>query len=398
MNIRCTSLTLASAVVVAVISTLFVPHKLPHPSHETHASSRYYLESRLSWIRQNEKLHHHHHHKHHHHHRLKPIPEPICNDFPPDFPPAPADNQSAVLCVDRNGCCNFTKVQAAIDAVVSSDQTRTIIWINAGIYFEKVTIPSTKPNITLQGQGMYSTAIVWNDTANSTGGTFFSASLTVFAPNFIAKNISFMNVAPRANPGDVGAQAVAIKISGDMAAFWGCGFFGSQDTLHDDKGRHYFRDCFIQGSIDFIFGNGRSLYEGCKLSSIANAVADGSKFITGAITAQGRKTIDDNTGFVFVNCTIGGTGRIWLGRAWMPFSTVIFAYTFMPQIISPDGWSDLNDATRDQTTFYAEYQCTGRGADTSLRVPYLQKLNETQASSFISISYIDGDQWLLPYQ
>lgn len=69
------------------------------------------------------------------------------------------------------------------------------------------------------------------------------------------------NLAPIAQPGEVSAQAVAIRVGGDQAAFWGCGFFGGQDTLHDDKGRHYFKECFIQGSIDFIFGNGRSLYE-----------------------------------------------------------------------------------------------------------------------------------------
>lgn len=62
-------------------------------------------------------------------------------------------------------------------------------------------------------------------------------------------------------PGVVGAQAVAIRVGGDQAAFWGCGFFGAQDTLHDDRGRHYFKDCYIQGSIDFIFGNGKSFYE-----------------------------------------------------------------------------------------------------------------------------------------
>ena len=68
-------------------------------------------------------------------------------------------------------------------------------------------------------------------------------------------------MAPIPNPGDIGGQAVALSISGDQAAFWGCGFFGAQDTLHDDKGRHYFRDCYIQGSIDFIYGNGKSFYQ-----------------------------------------------------------------------------------------------------------------------------------------
>ena len=69
------------------------------------------------------------------------------------------------------------------------------------------------------------------------------------------------NLAPIPTPGAEGAQAVAMRISGDQAEFRGCGFFGAQDTLHDDKGRHYFKDCYIQGSIDFIFGNARSLYE-----------------------------------------------------------------------------------------------------------------------------------------
>lgn len=69
------------------------------------------------------------------------------------------------------------------------------------------------------------------------------------------------NTAPPASPGDIGNQAVALRIVGDQAAFYGCGFYGAQDTLHDDRGRHYFKECFIQGSIDFIFGNARSLYE-----------------------------------------------------------------------------------------------------------------------------------------
>lgn len=69
------------------------------------------------------------------------------------------------------------------------------------------------------------------------------------------------NTAPRPSPGDVGAQAVALRIAGDQAAFYGCGIYGAQDTLLDDRGRHFFRDCFIEGSIDFIFGNARSLYQ-----------------------------------------------------------------------------------------------------------------------------------------
>eukprot|EP01018_Ginkgo_biloba_P020333 Gb_41519 [translate_table: standard] len=161
-----------------------------------------------------------------------------------------------------DGCGNFTTVQKAVDAVPDNNPNRTIIVITAGVYKEKVSVSDTKPNITFQGQGYLKTSIAWNDTANSSHGTIYSASVSVFALNFIARNISFQNTAPAANPGDVGGQAVALRISGDKAAFYGCGFYGAQDTLHDDRGRHYFKECLIQGSIDFIFGNARSLYEG----------------------------------------------------------------------------------------------------------------------------------------
>lgn len=332
------------------------------------------------------------------HHRHKPSTsnQTICGDFPPNIPP-PDTNTTVFLCVDRNGCCNFTSVQSAVNAVADFSSKRTVVWINKGMYFEKVTIPVKKQNITFQGQGFTTTAVAWNDTAKSANGTFYSASVAVFGANFIAMNISFMNLAPIAQPGEVDAQAVAIRVGGDQAAFWGCGFFGGQDTLHDDKGRHYFKECFIQGSIDFIFGNGRSLYENCTIISIAKPVTPGAKVINGVVTAHGRSLSDDNTGFSFVNCSIGGTGRIWLGRAWRPFARVIYANTYMTDIIASEGWNDFNSPDRDQTVFFGEYRCSGPGANSALRAPYGQKLNDTQASPFLNISYIDGDQWLQPF-
>ncbi|KAH6797188.1 Pectin lyase-like superfamily protein [Perilla frutescens var. hirtella] len=338
------------------------------------------------------RIHRHRHDHHRHKDDNKPTNKTtICDNFPPDFPP-PDTNTTSFFCVDTNGCCNFTTVQAAVDAVGVMSPKRNIIWINSGIYFEKVTIPKTKPNITFQGQGYTATAIVWNDTANSAHGTFYSGSVQVFSTNFIAKNIT-----PMPAPGAVGAQAVAIRIAGDEAAFWGCGFFGAQDTLHDDRGRHYFRDCYVQGSIDFIFGNGKSFYQNCRINSIASPVAAGAKVINGAVTAQGRASKDENSGFAFVNCSIGGTGRIWLGRAWRPFSTAVFAYTFMSDIIASEGWNDFNDPTRDQSIFYGEYNCTGDGANTTSRASYVQRLNDTQALPFLNLSFIDADQWLQPF-
>nr|GMC82173.1 probable pectinesterase 15 [Ipomoea batatas] len=190
-----------------------------------------------------------------------------CDDSKWDSPLVSTYNVSRVMTVDLNGCANFTSVQKAIDAVPDFSPVTTLIIIDSGTYREKVAVNKSKINLIIQGQGYLNTAISWNDTANSTGGTSSSYTFGAFAPKFIAYNISFQNTAPPPSQGVTGAQALAISILGDQSAFYGCGFYGAQDTLNDHRGRHYFKQCFIQGSIDFIFGNGRSLYEVCSIST-----------------------------------------------------------------------------------------------------------------------------------
>lgn len=69
------------------------------------------------------------------------------------------------------------------------------------------------------------------------------------------------NTSPVPKPGASGKQAVALRVSADNAAFVGCRFLGAQDTLYDHSGRHYYKECYIEGSVDFIFGNALSLFE-----------------------------------------------------------------------------------------------------------------------------------------
>ncbi|PON42047.1 Pectinesterase, Tyr active site [Trema orientale] len=191
-------------------------------------------------------------------------------------------------------------------------------------------------------------------------------------------------------PHEVGSrkgQAVAVRISGTKAAFYNCSFYGTQDTLYDHKGLHYFNNCFIQGSVDFIFGYGRSFYEKCHLNSTAKKVA--------WLTAQKRSSSSLESGFSFKDSVVTGSGHLYLGRAWGDYSRVVFSYTFMDNIVLPQGWSDWGDQKRDLNVYYGEYKCSGPGANLTGRVQWARMLTDEEAKPFIGTYYVAGDTWLI---
>ncbi|KAK9715428.1 hypothetical protein RND81_06G164400 [Saponaria officinalis] len=301
---------------------------------------------------------------------------------------------SYILTVSKNpNTGDFTTIQDAIDSLPLINLVRVIIKVKSGIYEEKVNIPQLKAFVSIEGEGADNTIVEWGDTAQTIGpngrqlGTFGSATFAVNSPYFIAKNITFKNTYPAPAPGAIGKQAVAFRISADTAAFVGCKFLGAQDTLYDHFGRHYYKDCYIEGTVDFIFGNGLSLFEGCEVHAIAQKL--------GAVTAQGRKSMLDDTGFSFVNCKVTGSGVLYLGRAWGPFSRVVFAYTYMDNIIIPKGWSDWGDPNRDMTVYYGQYKCKGPGASFAGRVAWSKELTDDEAKPFLSLNFIDGSEWIV---
>ncbi|KAG6405266.1 hypothetical protein SASPL_132853 [Salvia splendens] len=304
------------------------------------------------------------------------------------------DDRSKVIVVSQNGSGDSLTVQGAVDLVPVNNIHRVKIHILPGVYREKVHIPANKPYITLIGEEGRAgeTVITWHDKAgdlNAAGGyigTWNSSSVTVLSDYFCASYITFQNtVVVKGDLGVNGYQAVALRIGGDHAMFYRVRFLGSQDTLLDESGSHYFLECFIQGTTDFIFGRARSLYKHCNIS----VVADGF-----AIAAHHRDSPLIDTGFSFVNCTVTGTGDLFLGRAWGAYSRIIYSYTDFNITVRPEGWQDWGFPSRRNTTVFGLYECRGRGAERNTTQDWSKAMNITEAMPFLNTDFIEGEHWL----
>ncbi|XP_073221162.1 pectinesterase QRT1 [Cicer arietinum] len=296
-----------------------------------------------------------------------------------------------VIVVDHNGHGHSKTVQGAVDLVPDWNKHRIKIYIYPGIY--RVFVPITKPYISFIGRRNQTSMpiITWNSKSSDRGpngqtlGTYGSATVAVESSYFCATEVTFENTVV-AEAGGKGMQAVALRVDSDKAMFYRVKIKGTQDTLLDNTGTHYFYRCLIQGKVDFIFGSAKSLYEKCRLQSIAENY--------GAIAAHHRDSPLQDTGFSFVGCSIRGTGSVYLGRAWGDYSRIIYSKCNMDNIISPDGWSEWNHPEREKTAVFGEYKCHGKGADRAKRVPWSKPLSYGEAKPFLDINFINGKQWL----
>ncbi|XP_021284377.1 putative pectinesterase 11 [Herrania umbratica] len=288
-----------------------------------------------------------------------------------------AETSTALLIsVDQSGKGDYRTIQDAINAVPSNNKELIFILVKPGIYKEKVVVPADKPFITISGSEANATIITWNDS----GDIFESPTFTVLASDFVGRYLTIQNTF------GPGTKAVALRVSGDRAAFFGCRILSYQDTLLDDTGRHYYSHCYIEGAVDFICGNAASLFERCHLHSLS--VGDA------AITAQRRESPSEQTGFTFLGCKVTGVRTAVLGRPWGPYSRVVFALTYMSNVILPQGWDDWGDFAKQSTVFYGEYKCYGPGANTKKRVEWSQNLTSQEAELFLTKNMIGGKSWI----
>ena len=272
--------------------------------------------------------------------------------------------------VAKDGSGDFRTVQAAIDAAPSAGAT---IRIQPGTYEEKITID--KPKIQLLGAGADPTQVVlsFNLSSGTAGGTSKSASTTVTGDDFTAENLTFENTFSRSHGlTQQGSQAVALRVTGDRAVFRRVRFLGYQDTLYAatsgcmnpgpvcKPARQYFKDCYIEGNVDYIFGDALAYFENCEIHSLAHD--------TVAITAQSKVRPDEKSGYVFNHCRLTaehGAKKVYLGRPWRSYATVVFLKTEMGPEIMPAGWLEWVQGGQASlpTAYYAEYNSRGPGAN-----------------------------------
>lgn len=324
---------------------------------------------------------------------------------------------------------NFTKIEdalAALSCEALSPQTfpaplseaePVTVKIAPGIYKEQLVV--SRPNVTLEGEDAQTTLLTCDLGAREIladglkRGTFRTASVRIDAPDFTAKNLTFQN---SAGYGYEVGQALALYVDGDRIIFENCRFLGSQDTLftaplpltelepggfrgpgeHKPRimGRHYYRNCFIQGDIDFIFGGAVCYFDGCTLFS--KMPVGSTSPICGYITAASTPK-DSPFGYVFQNCHLTGDcppGSVYLGRPWREFAKTVFLNCEMGEHIHPEGWTDWN---KPHGNFYfAEYGSYGVGGNSENRASFSHQLTKKEAALY-TIKNVLGvpDGWMV---
>ena len=282
------------------------------------------------------------------------------------------DNPDTIV-VARDGTGQFRNISEAVEVCRAFMDYHKVIFIKKGTYKEKLIIPQWLTNIELCGEDRDETVITWDDHANilypPTGkgmGTFRTYTVKVEGNSITFKNLTIENNSARLGP------AVALHTEGDRLLFQNCRFLGHQDTIYTGVAgtRLYFKDCYIEGTTDFIFGPSTAWFEHCDILCKLNS------YITAASTPK-----EQLFGYVFNRCTVKaaeGVTRVYLGRPWRDYGYTLFMNCDLCKEILPEGWHHW-EQHREQTARYLEYNNHGEGATTTQRVPWSRQLSKKEA-------------------
>ncbi|OZB98231.1 pectinesterase family protein [Paenibacillus sp. XY044] len=296
------------------------------------------------------------------------------------------------IVVDQNGNGDVVTVAEAIAAVPDHAAERTLIILNNGEYREKITVPASKTNLCIRGESRDGAVIVHDDSVSKLKPngekmtTYETATFTVLANGFHAEDLTFANSASRL---ERAGQAVALEAAGDRAIFRNVAILGHQDTLYTPgNGRQLYDHCYIEGTVDFVFGSATAVFKECELHNLNRH----NGYVTAASTG-----IEQPYGYVLLQCRLTSSTTaetVSLGRPWKPYGSTIFVNTWMDRHIRPAGWDNWRDPSKEITSRYAEYGSTGPGALQADRVGWAKVLTEQSASTLSVSSVLAGeDGW-----
>jgi len=299
------------------------------------------------------------------------------------------------LFVARDGTGQFRTVGEAIEVCRAFMDYHKVIYVKNGTYKEKLILPSWLTNIEICGESPEKTIITYDDHANIMEdispltthlspqkiGTFRTYTLKIEGSSITLKNITIENNSARLG------QAVALHTEGDRITIVNCRLLGHQDTVYTGVAgtRLFFKDCYIEGTTDFIFGPSTAWFEGCTINSRANS------YITAASTPQNVPY-----GYVFNNCRLTadeGIDKVYLGRPWRDYGYTVFMNCELGRHIRPEGWHHWREEAK-QTARYMEYNNRGEGANTSARVAWSRQLTKKEASQITPAAVFSiRDEW-----
>jgi pectinesterase len=314
----------------------------------------------------------------------------VIAQYNPPGPPYPTQFKVAL-----DGSGDFKTIQEAVNSVRDLSQVQVTIYIKKGVYKEKLVIPSWKTNISLIGEDKDSTIITGNDysqkpllTKDNTGATKFS-TYTSYTVLVQGNDIAIENLTIQNTAGRIG-QAVALHVEGDRFMIKDCKLLGNQDTLYaaTENSRQYYKNCYIEGTTDFIFGEATCVFQSCTIQSLTNS------FITAASTRPNHQF-----GFVFFDCKLiadTAAKKVYLGRPWRPNAKVVFINTEMGRHIVKEGWDNWRNPENEKTTLFAEYNSTGEGASVENRVKWSKQLNKKELKNYNLQNIFKGTVMWLP--
>lgn len=304
-----------------------------------------------------------------------------------------------MITVAKDGSGNFTTITEAIESINELPET---IFVKKGIYKERVEI--NQPFLTIEGEDPNETIITEGYYANmlmedgSKRGTFRTYTMLVTADYFTLKNITIEN---SSGFGTEVGQALALYLESDRALISDCRLLGHQDTLFTGPlpeeaakpggfvgptefaerkiNRQEYRNCYIEGEVDFIFGSACAYFENCEIHSL-NRNMEVNGYVTAPSTYKGMEY-----GYVFNNCHFTSDcpdNTVYLGRPWRNYAKTVLLNSTLDSHIRDEAFHDWNKPDAHDTVFLALYNCTGKNFSKEKLADFVKILSDEEAAKY----------------